>query len=130
LAVTKQGKAILKQLLFMTLCDEYDLNSESVDSIDDARETKANVEATVESEDLDAKPESSRDEVQAGDFVEEELLSVRPNVGSEAVRTQISYEISYIMNANGIGIDSRHLLLLADVMTFWGTWYYPFCQPF
>jgi hypothetical protein len=114
----------------MTLCDKYDLNSESVDSIDDARETKANVEATVESEDLDAKPEFSCDEVQAGNFVEEELLSLRLNVGSEAARMQISYEISYIMHANGIGIDSRHLLLLADVMTFRGTWVLPVLPTF
>jgi DNA-directed RNA polymerase III subunit RPC1 len=48
------------------------------------------------------------------------VLEVESVLGIEAARTQISYEISYIMNAYGIGIDSRHLLLLSDVMSFKG----------
>ena len=48
------------------------------------------------------------------------IIEVEETLGVEAARTQISSEISYIMNAYGIGIDSRHLLLLADVMTFKG----------
>lgn len=48
------------------------------------------------------------------------VLEVEQVLGVEAARTQISSEISYIMNAYGIGIDSRHLLLLSDVMTFKG----------
>lgn len=48
------------------------------------------------------------------------IIEVEQTLGVEAARTQISSEISYIMNAYGIGIDSRHLLLLADVMTFKG----------
>ena len=48
------------------------------------------------------------------------VLEVEKVLGIEAARTQISSEISYIMNAYGIGIDSRHLLLLSDVMTFKG----------
>lgn len=48
------------------------------------------------------------------------VLEVEQVLGVEAARTQISAEISYIMNAYGIGIDSRHLLLLSDVMTFKG----------
>lgn len=48
------------------------------------------------------------------------VLEVETVLGIEAARTQISSEISYIMNAYGIGIDSRHLLLLSDVMTFKG----------
>lgn len=48
------------------------------------------------------------------------VLEVESVLGIEAARTQISSEISYIMNAYGIGIDSRHLLLLSDVMTFKG----------
>ncbi len=44
------------------------------------------------------------------------IIEVEQTLGVEAARTQISSEISYIMNAYGIGIDSRHLLLLADVM--------------
>jgi len=48
------------------------------------------------------------------------VLEVETVLGVEAARTQISSEISYIMNAYGIGIDSRHLLLLSDVMTFKG----------
>jgi DNA-directed RNA polymerase III subunit RPC1 len=48
------------------------------------------------------------------------VLEVDKYLGIEAVQTQISSEISYIMNAYGIGIDCRHLLLLSDVMTFKG----------
>lgn len=48
------------------------------------------------------------------------VLEVEAVLGIEAARTKISSEISYIMNAYGIGIDSRHLLLLSDVMTFKG----------
>lgn len=48
------------------------------------------------------------------------IIEVEQTLGVEAARTQISSEISYIMNAYGIGIDSRHLLLLSDVMTFKG----------
>ena len=48
------------------------------------------------------------------------VLEVEQVLGVEAARTQISAEIENIMNAYGIGIDSRHLLLLSDVMTFKG----------
>ena len=48
------------------------------------------------------------------------IIEVEQTLGVEAARTQISSEISYIMHAYGIGIDSRHLLLLSDVMTFKG----------
>lgn len=48
------------------------------------------------------------------------IIEVEQTLGVEAARTQISSEISYIMNAYGIGIDCRHLLLLSDVMTFKG----------
>jgi DNA-directed RNA polymerase III subunit RPC1 len=48
------------------------------------------------------------------------ILEVETVLGVEAARTQIASEISYIMGAYGIGIDSRHLLLLSDVMTFKG----------
>jgi DNA-directed RNA polymerase III subunit RPC1 len=48
------------------------------------------------------------------------ILEVEIVLGVEAARTQIVSEISYIMGAYGIGIDSRHLLLLSDVMTFKG----------
>ena len=48
------------------------------------------------------------------------IIEVEQTLGVEAARTQISSEISYIMKAYGIGIDTRHLLLLSDVMTFKG----------
>jgi DNA-directed RNA polymerase III subunit RPC1 len=48
------------------------------------------------------------------------ILEVETVLGVEAARSQVASEISYIMGAYGIGIDSRHLLLLSDVMTFKG----------
>jgi len=48
------------------------------------------------------------------------IIEVEKTLGVEAARAQIISEISYIMNAYGIGIDTRHLLLLSDVMSFKG----------
>jgi RNA polymerase Rpb1, domain 5 len=48
------------------------------------------------------------------------VIEVETVLGIEAARTKIVSEILHIMNAYGIGIDIRHLLLLADVMTFRG----------
>lgn len=48
------------------------------------------------------------------------VIEVERTLGVEAARTSISSEISYIMNAYGIGIDTRHMLLLSDIMTFKG----------
>jgi DNA-directed RNA polymerase III subunit RPC1 len=48
------------------------------------------------------------------------LYQVMDVLGIEAARTKISDEISYIMNAYGIHIDCRHLMLLSDVMSFKG----------
>ena len=48
------------------------------------------------------------------------VLEVETVLGVEAARTQISAEIGSIMTAYGIGIDTRHMLLLSDVMTFKG----------
>jgi len=48
------------------------------------------------------------------------IIEVEQTLGVEAARTSISSEISYIMNAYGIGIDTRHMLLLSDIMTFKG----------
>lgn len=48
------------------------------------------------------------------------VIEVEQTLGVEAARSKISKEIDYIMSAYGIGIDPRHLLLLADVMTFKG----------
>eukprot|EP01038_Epipyxis_sp_PR26KG_P008141 gene8141-11020_t len=41
-------------------------------------------------------------------------------LGIEAARSMISSEIKYIMQAYGITVDRRHLMLLSDVMTFKG----------
>jgi DNA-directed RNA polymerase III subunit RPC1 len=48
------------------------------------------------------------------------IIEVEQTLGVEAARASIINEISYIMKAYGIGIDARHLMLLADVMTFKG----------
>lgn len=41
-------------------------------------------------------------------------------LGIEAARLTIANEINFIMSSYGITVDTRHLLLLADVMTFRG----------
>ena len=39
-------------------------------------------------------------------------------LGIEAARTTIINEIVYIMASHGIGLDVRHVMLLADLMTY------------
>jgi hypothetical protein len=53
--------------------EEYNVDSESVNSIDAAQETTENVEVAVESEGLHAKPDSSLPEEPAGDGEIEEV---------------------------------------------------------
>ncbi|TMW55051.1 hypothetical protein Poli38472_013813 [Pythium oligandrum] len=48
------------------------------------------------------------------------IIEVEKTLGIEAARELIASEVNYIMSAYGIGIDRRHLMLLADVMTFKG----------
>jgi len=52
--------------------------------------------------------------------VTNDILEIVSVLGIEAARCVISDEISKIMGAYGIGIDTRHLMLLSDVMTFKG----------
>lgn len=48
------------------------------------------------------------------------IIEMQNVLGIEAARSTITSEINYIMSAYGITVDRRHLLLLADVMTFKG----------
>ncbi|KAI9912862.1 hypothetical protein PsorP6_006479 [Peronosclerospora sorghi] len=48
------------------------------------------------------------------------IMEVETTLGIEAARAVIGSEVHYIMSAYGIGIDRRHLMLLADIMTFKG----------
>jgi len=58
--------------------------------------------------------------VSANETTSNHIIEVEKVLGVEAARAKIQHEISYIMSMYGIGIDSRHLLLLSDVMTFKG----------
>jgi DNA-directed RNA polymerase III subunit RPC1 len=48
------------------------------------------------------------------------ILETQDVLGIEAARLTIALEIKYIMEAYGIAVDRRHLMLLSDVMTFKG----------
>jgi len=48
------------------------------------------------------------------------IMEMQNVLGIEAARTSIMREIGNVMGQYGIGIDVRHLMLLADVMTFKG----------
>lgn len=48
------------------------------------------------------------------------VLEVAATLGVEAARTTIIKEIKETMNNHGISIDNRHLMLLADTMTYRG----------
>lgn len=48
------------------------------------------------------------------------IMEVESVLGIEAVRRTIIHEIQYTMGKHGMSIDSRHVQLLADVMTYRG----------
>jgi len=48
------------------------------------------------------------------------IITVEKTLGIEAARYTIMSEIQYTMASHGMSIDSRHVMLLADVMTFRG----------
>lgn len=48
------------------------------------------------------------------------IMEVEITLGIEAARTKIIHEIKYTYGSYGITVDERHLMLLADVMTYKG----------
>lgn len=46
------------------------------------------------------------------------ILEVQSTLGIEAARRSIIKEIQYTMESHGMSIDIRHMMLLADVMTY------------
>eukprot|EP00831_Metopus_contortus_P067379 TRINITY_DN6013_c0_g1_i2.p1 TRINITY_DN6013_c0_g1~~TRINITY_DN6013_c0_g1_i2.p1 ORF type:complete len:347 (-),score=36.14 TRINITY_DN6013_c0_g1_i2:73-1113(-) len=48
------------------------------------------------------------------------VLEVEKVLGIEAARASIIYEMKYTLSQHGLNIDSRHLSLLGDVMTYKG----------
>jgi DNA-directed RNA polymerase III subunit RPC1 len=48
------------------------------------------------------------------------IMEVASVLGIEAARSKIMSEIKYIFDQYGMGIDYRHVMLLADLMTFKG----------
>lgn len=46
------------------------------------------------------------------------IIEVQQTLGIEAARKCIIEEIKYTMESHGMSIDIRHMMLLADLMTF------------
>lgn len=46
------------------------------------------------------------------------IIEVEKTLGIEAARKKIIDEIQYTMSSHGMTIDIRHMMLLADIMTF------------
>jgi DNA-directed RNA polymerase III subunit RPC1 len=46
------------------------------------------------------------------------IIEVQQTLGIEAARKCIIEEIKYTMESHGMNIDIRHMMLLADLMTF------------
>lgn len=46
------------------------------------------------------------------------IIEVQQMLGIEAARKKIIDEIQYTMSSHGMTIDIRHMMLLADLMTF------------
>lgn len=46
------------------------------------------------------------------------IMEVQNTLGIEAARVSIIDEINYTMSSHGMTIDLRHMMLLADLMTY------------
>lgn len=46
------------------------------------------------------------------------IMEVQQTLGIEAARVSIIDEINYTMSSHGMTIDLRHMMLLADLMTY------------
>lgn len=46
------------------------------------------------------------------------VIEVQQTIGIEAARQCIINEIQYTMRNHGMSIDARHMMLLADLMTY------------
>lgn len=60
------------------------------------------------------------EEVDLNRTTSNDLYEVEALLGVEAVREQIIREVFKVLNSQGIGIDARHILLVADTMTMAG----------
>lgn len=60
-------------------------------------------------------------EVNAQKTITNDVMEVKDVLGIEAGRTMIFNELRKTLDENGILVDLRHLMLLADLMTFGGT---------
>lgn len=49
-------------------------------------------------------------------------FAMEKTLGIEAARTTIMNEVNYTMSSHGMSIDIRHVMLLADLMTFKVLW--------
>lgn len=52
------------------------------------------------------------------------IMEAESILGIEAARSSIANEIKYIMEMHGMSVDFRHIGMLADIMTFKGTYIY------
>ncbi len=57
------------------------------------------------------------DEVDGKKTISNDLYEVKKVIGIEALRQRIIEEINQTLDAQGIGVDDRHIMLLADMMT-------------
>lgn len=60
------------------------------------------------------------DGIDGRDTTSNHIMEMQKVLGIEAARHTIAYEIQYTMGKHGMTIDSRHVMLLADLMTFKG----------
>ena len=56
--------------------------------------------------------------------VSNNIMEVQQVLGIEAARKKIIDEINYNMSSHGMTIDTRHVMLLADLMSFQVTLFY------
>lgn len=93
---------------------------QGVRGIDRAIVFEENGEFIVKTSGSNLKSILKMKEVDGVRTITNDVKEVSKVLGVEAGRASIVYELDKVLRENGIGVDLRHILLLADLMTFDG----------
>ncbi|XP_047127085.1 DNA-directed RNA polymerase III subunit RPC1 isoform X1 [Hydra vulgaris] len=109
----------LKCQLQHVLVKGYPTVTRAIIHLDDEKKgSKNSYKLLVEGDDL--RSVMGTRGIKASECTSNNTIEVEKTLGIEAARVTIMNEITYTMKSHGMSIDSRHVMLLADLMTFRG----------
>ncbi|XP_066925897.1 DNA-directed RNA polymerase III subunit RPC1-like isoform X1 [Clytia hemisphaerica] len=111
---------MLKGALPAVLIKGYPTVSRAIIHVDEEKQKagKERYKLLVEGDDLRAVMATRG--VKGAGCTSNNTIEMEKTLGIEAARVTIMNEITYTMRSHGMSIDSRHVMLLADLMTFRG----------